>query len=249
MKKENIKNTQIENKEEEKFITEGIIALPHTGSFPWWTTMSLLGMRPPRGHSAIYHMISNCLIYDAREKLVRDMKKQKKDWVLFIDSDMVVPNDMLERMLSHNLPIVAGMAFKRIPPFQPCWYSKLEIENYGTDKAMPKLETVVEFPDKGLMRVEGAGLACCLIRKEVFEMIEPPYFFPQINVGEDLSFFYKVKQKKIPVYVDLEIDVGHVADMPIQKEHFVLSYEQWKKTKKDGDMLFNENKKENIKKE
>ena len=240
---ENQINGKLENANKDiKFKSEGIIALPHTGQFPWWTTMSLLGLRIPDGHSATWHMISNCLIYDAREKLVKDMYKQNKDWVLFIDSDMVVPNDMLQKMLDSNLPIVSGMAFKRIPPFQPCFYTKVDIKGdiqNNSDKIEPVLETVMEFADEGMLKVEGVGLACCLIRREVFDIIKPPYFFPFPNMGEDLTFFYKCKQMKIPVHVDLSIDVGHVADLPIQKEHYRQAYKQYKASNTDK-MLFDE---------
>lgn len=213
--------------EQKDIKSDGIIAIPHTGSFSWWTVSALLGLFPPKGTMASWELIGNSLVYDAREKLVQRLYQENKDWILFLDSDMVPPPDMIEKMLAHNMPIVSGMAFKRIPPYQPCFYSKLDVVGKGHD-IKPQLATVLEFPDTGIMKLEGVGLACCMIRREVFDMIEAPYFFPLPNLGEDLTFCYKVKQKQIPIILDLTIDVGHVSEMPVGKLHYKEAYKQYK---------------------
>jgi hypothetical protein len=209
------------------------IGIPHTGLFHWQTISAILGLQIPKGYAVSYHLIGSCLVYDAREKIVEFAKNNDCKYILYLDSDMVPPNDMLFKMLEHlknpDIDIISGMAFKRTPPFQPCFYTKLQ---YDSKKFEPYLESPVEFPDVGLLPIQGAGMACCMIKTELFNKIKKPYFFPLPNLGEDLTFCYKARiEANAKMFCDLSIDTGHIAQMPISKDHFKACFEEYKKTK------------------
>ena len=210
-----------------------VIGVPHTGIFNWQTVVSMLGIKSPEGYKCQYHFIGSCLVYDAREKIVEYMQNVKADYVLFLDSDMVPPHDIIEKLVNHDKEIITGMAFKRTPPFQPCFYTKCSI----TKDFQPILESPIEFPDKGLLEIEGTGMACTLIKKEVFDKIEKPWFFPAPNIGEDLTFCLKAKKQGIKMYVDLSVNVGHVGTYSIGVEHFKQMYENYKETGKTDNMF------------
>ena len=212
-----------------------VIGIPHTGTFPWQTTMALLGLQIPKGFTVVYHMIGSCLIYEAREKIIKFAEGQKAKYVLMLDSDMVLPNNALGKMVSQleadkELGMISGMAFKRTPPFQPCFYTKL---TYEFDKHKPYLESPVKFPDKGLMEIQGAGLACVLIRLSSLDEVKRPLFFPLPNLGEDLTFCLKLRIAKVSMVVDLSVDVGHVSSMPIAREHFQAVYDEHQRINPD----------------
>lgn len=213
----------------------GIIGIPHTGLFHWQTMMALLSIRMPQNTTVKYHFVGSCLVYDAREKIVEFAMNENADWLFFLDSDMVPPHDALVKLTDLNVPIATGMAFKRTPPFQPCFYTKVSIDK----DFKPKLESPIEFPDKGIIECQGFGMACALIRREVFEKVKKPYFFPFPNIGEDLSFCLRSRQAGFKMYCDLSIDCGHVSSMPIQKDHFKAAYQQYKENNK-GEPLFSE---------
>jgi hypothetical protein len=217
------------------------VGIPHTGLFHWQTLMSLLSLKIPQGVQIKYHLIGSCLIYDAREKIVEFAIKEECDYVLFLDSDMCPPSDMIIKMLNvlenTDYKIVTGMAFKRTAPFQPCFYTKVA---YDTKTLSPILESPVEFPDNGLIELQGMGLACCMIKTDIFKKLEKPYFFPLPNLGEDLTFSLKAKQKKIKMCVDLTLSVEHIATFGVTKEHFRLCYEEHKKKNEDNSLLFSE---------
>jgi hypothetical protein len=216
------------------------IGIPHMGLFHWQVLASLLSLKVPQGYKIKYHLVGSCLVYEARESIVRFALQEKCDYVLMLDSDMVLPHDALLKMTNTiektDAEIVAGTAFKRTPPFQPCFYTKL---NYETKVLKPVLESPIEFPKQGLLPLQGMGMACCLIDTKVFSRIEKPYFFPLPNLGEDLTFCLKAKHAKVNMLVDLSIDVGHVASMPIQQEHYRACYDEYKKMGSDKP-LFNE---------
>jgi hypothetical protein len=81
------------------------------------------------------------------DKIIEYAKNENADWVLFLDSDMVPPPDTLIKLSAMNVPIASGMAFKRTPPFQPCFYTKVAINK---DTLMPDLESPIDFPEKGI---------------------------------------------------------------------------------------------------
>jgi hypothetical protein len=222
------------------------IGLPHTGSFTWGTVMSFLGLQVPKGYQITYHMVGSCLVYDARQQIVDFAKDNDCEFVAMFDSDMVVPKDFLLKTvgLLEEKPEVGGVTgtiFKRVPPFQPCFYTKVE---YDIKTQKPYLESPIEFPDKGLLPLQGMGLACCLLRTSIFDTITEKTsiktpFYPLPNMGEDLTFSILAKKTGIPLVCDMSIDVGHVAEMPIHKAHYRTCYEEHK-AKNDGSPLFGE---------
>lgn len=220
----------------------GVIGIPHTGIFPHQTTMSLNGLIKPANHIIMNHMIGSCLVYDARDQIINFAEENNADWVLMVDSDMVLPNDTLVKLVcttleGERLQIASGMCFKRTRPHQPCFYTKARI-NPETKK--PELETPVDFPDKGLLECQGFGMACTLIRRHAWQAIRKKtghLFFPFPNLGEDLSFCIRARMAGIKMYTDLSINVGHVSNYVVYKESFFKARDEHF-NKKDGTPLF-----------
>jgi len=218
----NISN--IENKSDVN-VQRGIIGIPHMGTFPYQTTMSLTGLLRPQNTIVQQHMIGSCLVYDARDQILQYAEDTGADWVLMIDSDMVIPQHALVKFVEttldgNKLDMVTGMCFKRTYPHQPCFYTKALI-NHKTLK--PELETPIAFEEKGVMEIQGCGMACTFIRRNVWQKIKQKtghWFFPFPGIGEDLSFCLRARMAGIKMYVDLSIDVGHVAEHVVYKNTF-----------------------------
>lgn len=180
-------------------------------------------------HEYFFCMASNSLVYDAREYIAEEFIKSQCEYLMFIDSDMTFHPQTIEFLARHEKPFVTAKAFKRTAPHQPCFYTKVEIK-----KDKPYLESPVEYGE-GLLPIEGSGLACALIHKSVFEKIKKPYFFPLPNIGEDLTFCLKLKEKKIEMYCDTTLQCGHMASMEIMETDFKRHYEA---NKGNDEMLF-----------
>lgn len=181
---------------------------------------SFIKMANLRGkHDYFFALTQNSLVYDARESLVNTFLQSEADAMMFIDSDMTFDPRSIEYLAEHNQPFVTAKAFKRVSPYQPCFYNKIELQPDG----QVYLESPVEY-GAGLLKIDGAGMACVLIRREVFEKIEPPYFFPTVGLGEDLSFCMKLKEAGIPMYVDTTLQFGHLAQVEILEEHMKQKY-------------------------
>jgi hypothetical protein len=172
-------------------------------------------------HKNVYYefcMVSNSLIYDAREYIAHEFVKSENDYLMFIDSDMTFHPNSVEMLLRHNLEFVTAKAFKRVKPYQPCFYTKFEYKD-----GVPELEAPAQYGE-GLLPIEGAGLACALIKRSAFEKIQQPYFFPLPNVGEDLTFCLKLKEAGVKMYCDTTLQFGHLGHTEIFEKDFVEEY-------------------------
>jgi hypothetical protein len=171
-----------------------------------------------RDHEFEFCMVSNSLIYDAREYIANEFLKSQNEYLMFIDSDMTFHPQSIDFLLRHQKEFVTAKAFKRVKPYQPCFYTKVEyIDN------VPNLETPVQYGE-GLLPIEGAGLACALISRTAFEKIQSPYFFPYPNVGEDLTFCLKLKEAGVKMYCDTTLQFGHLGYVEIFEKDFVEEY-------------------------
>ena len=203
-----------------------MIAVPMNRPVEFRVFESFVRLANYRGqHNYFFALTQNSLVYDARETLVKQMLDNPEvDAIMFIDSDMTFDPRSVEWLAAHNQPFVTAKAFKRVSPYQPCFYNKIE----PLDNGECYLESPVEYGE-GLLKIEGCGMACCLIRREVFEQIKAPYFFPMRGMGEDLSFCLKVKEAGIPMYVDTTLQFGHLAQVEILERDFRTVYEAHKK--------------------
>jgi hypothetical protein len=166
-----------------------------------------------------FSMIQNSIVHDAREFIADQFIKSDCSHLMFIDSDMTFHPQSVEYLLRHGKDFVTAKAFKRVYPYQPCFYTKLEVD------PEIKLESPIQYGD-GLLPIEGAGMACVLISRKAFEAIAKPYFFPLANVGEDLTFCYKLKQAGIKMYCDTTIQFGHLAQVEIMETDFQKALEK-----------------------
>lgn len=206
-----------------------MIAIPMNRPIEFRVFESFIKMANMRGkHEYMFALTQNSLVYDARETLAEQFLKSECEALMFIDSDMTFHPRSIEILESHNQPFVTAKAFKRVSPYQPCFYNKIELLEDG----QVYLESPVEYGE-GLLRIQGAGMACCLIRRECFNNIEKPYFFPKNGLGEDLSFCLKLKNAGVDMFVDTTLQFGHLAQVEIFESDFRKIYEESKSQNKE----------------
>jgi GT2 family glycosyltransferase len=198
-----------------------MVGIPVHRSVDYATFISFMKLFGHRGeHIFDFTCTSSSLIYDVREKMVEGFLKSSCDAILFIDSDMTFEPKDIEKLASYNLPFVTAMAFKRTPPFQPCFYTKLMYENN-----QPLLEVPIDYSE-GILEIEGAGMACVLIKREVFKNLKKPYFFPKRGLGEDLTFCLKLKKAGVKMYCDTTTSFGHLSNVEVTEKYFKEYYQK-----------------------
>lgn len=157
------------------------------------------------------------LVYTSRNDLVQIAIKQGCDYIFWLDSDMMFPPDVLARMfedLKHG-DIVSGLYFRRVAPFTPVIYDKLDIDDTGCHYTEPK-----DIPD-GIFEVAGCGFGCVLMPTDIMLDVLEKYgspFTPINGIGEDLSFCWRARQLGFKIVCDPDIPLGHVGHHVITRE-------------------------------
>jgi GT2 family glycosyltransferase len=194
-----------------------VVCIPYTGYIAPQAAYSLPAMAcyaRSKGIELELLPIGLSLVYAAREQAAKYLLESGCDSLLFIDSDMVVPMDLVPRLIEADKDIVSGLAFKRVPGYEPCIFKKCDRE--GT-------EFYLDYP-KGLIEVQGVGMACTLIKRKVFEILQTPYFFPMPNIGEDLAFCVRAREAGFRIFCDTELICGHCNTEVVTETHYL----KWK---------------------
>lgn len=151
---------------------------------------------------------SSSILLNQREKLIEEAKVINSDYVLWLDSDMVFPSTSALRLLEHDKDIVGCNYLKRTKPLKPVAY-----KNIGDwDSFLP-----LTVQDE-LVKVEGVGMGCILMKTEIFKKIEKPYFEFLYNeksddwLGEDFNLLTKLRNVGYEVYIDtlLSSEIKHM---------------------------------------
>lgn len=166
-------------------------------------------------------MKSGSLIYTSRNSLAMTAIQMEADFVFWLDSDMVFKSDTLVRMMDtlkkNNLDILTGLYFRRVPPYSPVLFDKLEQNGEITE--FSEFKTVPE----GLFEVGGCGFGCVLMKTDVFFDVQSKFgnmFAPRGNNGEDVAFCIRARECGYKIYCDPSIVCGHVGYSVIDDQFY-----------------------------
>lgn len=143
--------------------------------------------------------------------------------IFFIDDDVLVPPDGLMRLLAHDKNVVSGLYLMRNFPHAPIAFNAVDSDGKCRFKFLNDGET-------GLVPAVNFGLGCCLIRTDVFRLLEKPYIrIGQLNAEEwndDIEFFNRVRAAGYQLYLDLDVRCGHMATATIWP-NYVEDQKKW----------------------
>ncbi len=136
----------------------------------------------------------SAIIANSRNLCVEAALGLKADWLLFLDSDMVVPADVVHRLLRHGKPIVGATYTRRRPP-----YTVL-----GS-----RWDSLRDMPAGGLVRMGEMPTGCLMIRTDLFAKLPKPWFRFEVNgdglVGEDILFCRTMTGLGVEIWCDMDL--------------------------------------------
>lgn len=157
------------------------------------------------------------LIANQRQELALEAMQANCSHILFLDTDMRFPKDTLDRLLAHDKPIVAAnYATRRMP---------IHSVAFKTDKDLDCVYTTPE--STGLESVAAVGMGVMLIKREVFEKSELPWFHLGYSLkthsftGEDIFFCRAARRNGFDVLIDHDLskEVRHIGSFEFAHEH------------------------------
>jgi len=145
-----------------------------------------------------------------RNKLVdMALMDEKVTHVLFIDTDTMPPPNLLSRFLQYDELVMSGLYIQRMVPFRCTQFLKFSNNSFRRLR-------VADYPEGELVKVDSTGAGALLVKREVFERLEEPYFKFILTdggknyLGEDIYFCRKLAEEGIPIHVDTSIMCQHI---------------------------------------
>lgn len=150
-------------------------------------------------------------ISKSRNKIIDYALANNFDYIFFIDTDVLVPKDAIERFLSHNKEAICGIYFNTVIQngkrlLIPGVY-KL-VQGFVDENKLPSMTLISEnecFTDQ-LMKVISCGGGCLFLHKDVFSKIR---FNETLERCEDRRFCIDMYKSNIQLYCDTSIKGKH----------------------------------------
>ncbi len=142
-----------------------------------------------------------CGVAKARNLMLRAALRLDCDGVMWVDSDMLVPNDAFLRLSSHDVPFVSALYFCRNWPHRPaCW---------------PRDGN---YPENSLWERDGTGFGCVYTSSWLLRQLGPDPFGEK-GTGEDYDFCQEVRALGVPILIDTYVRCGHFGNPELVTEH------------------------------
>lgn len=199
-------------------------------------------------------MIKPCQYTHAFESHIFDIGESRNDIVqmalnldqmthlLFIDDDIIIPNPksliyMMDTLEQFDAQIVSGLYYKKQPPHEPLIIQMTETKDligfafpFDNDKKPP--------PPDAMIKVGSVPAGFLLVKREVFEKIEKPWFvygdkelsakqggaLTAAAPGEDVYFSRKARRAGYNLWVNTQADLIHYCPTFIGRETTVQKF-------------------------
>lgn len=169
-----------------------------------------------------------------RERLLGNwVNELKTDWLLWVDSDIVLTikafNLLWETADETTKPVVSGVYFISKEAEQPlmrplpCVFMEKKDAKDGRE-----ISYVHPLPQNQVIQVDASGMGLVLMHKSVAEKLgkEFPneFLFAESEgnkfVGEDISFYRKLKKINVPLYVHTGALVRHMKRFSFDADYY-----------------------------
>lgn len=142
--------------------------------------------------------------------LIRDyFLKSDYDYLFFVDSDILLPENAIENLLKCGADISTGVYLcnqqigneRKILPaiYLPCKDDK-------TKTIIPPVKWLIS---EKIADIAVCGLGCCLIRRKVLEKIKFRKFTDSDDSGEDVAFCVDARNKGFSIRVNTAVKCVH----------------------------------------
>lgn len=195
-----------------------IIGIPTARNIETDTFKSIYRLTKPEGYDVDFECFYGYNIDQVRNLMAHWTVDKGYEYMLFVDYDMILPQDTLVKLLSHDRDIVSGLYIQRRTEEK---IPEMYAYKNGKDGAMRHL-TMEEATRGGLLELAACGFGGVLIHRRALEKIGYPYFTYHHSidfkdtVSEDVDFCMKAKSKGIKIYLDTELMYTHIGRIDLR---------------------------------
>lgn len=146
----------------------------------------------------------------ARNDIAKKTLNNGFDYVLMVDSDIILPEETLSLMTEKPVDILLG-----------CYLHGHKNDTHEIELFKPKQAnfderyTYADFTSAPRIMVKGGGFGCAFVNSDVFKKLEFPWFKYDIYnnghvLSEDLYFCHVARANGYQIYADTRVRCGHL---------------------------------------
>lgn len=196
-----------------------LIAIPNLGSMHPLLTMRLLlwATGGAKGvESVSFFMPTGIIPHDsARNFCVQHFLNTDFTHLFFIDSDVIPPEDALEKLVEADKDVVSGLYHAMRPDGKGGVLPKWTVFVYADDaEGVPTLASIAD--GQGVAQIRRAAGGCLMIKRHVLEnLVEKPWFkfvyheTGNMYYGEDIDFCAKAEKSGFTVWAHFDVRCQH----------------------------------------
>lgn len=190
-----------------------LIAIPTFENIHPETFKSIFNLEKIPGVEIGFEFVKGYDCARARNKIADLALDQNYNYILMVDSDVILPEDALILMYKYrNYRVIMGYCPRKDDPEVTEIY-KDNANRYSKDNRF--LVKELESYDSDLVRVTGGSFGCVMIDCDIFKLIEYPYFYYESHsdktiLSEDLYFCNRVRHSGNNIYVSPKIRCKHI---------------------------------------
>lgn len=195
-----------------------LLAVPTSKYVETETIEAIYNLIIPKDYKTYLKIVQGYAVHQARNILVDIAIKNNIDYIFWIDSDIILPTDILKGLLEDNQDIICGYYIKKIEGKRIC-------ELFGANPNDPESEVTPNILEEdlpktnGIYNIKACGFGCTLIKTEVFKkMLETnpeelcfDYIWKKDKMcSEDILFCKKAEKIGFKTFVDTKYRCGHI---------------------------------------
>lgn len=158
------------------------------------------------GVPVVLEMDAGTVLSNQRQVLSDSALEHNADHMMWLDSDMTFPEDVVIRLLEHKKNVVCATYSKRVAPFHPTAF-------YNINPVEP-----VDTEGHGLVSIKYSGMGCMLVKASVVDQIPSPHYPLKWHApsstwhGEDMGFCDLLTDNNVEIFCDLDLsrEIGHL---------------------------------------
>lgn len=153
------------------------------------------------------------LVYVGRDRLAKMAIDKGFSHMLWLDSDMIFTEELLDNLMESGKPFVTGIAHGRRPPHMSCLFKSV----------WPVVDrwTGHDYPHE-TFKVGGCGMACVLIKTEIVQKVYETHgtaFYPMRELGEDLAFCKRAVELGYEIWAEPRAWLGHIGHITVYPDY------------------------------
>ena len=186
-----------------------LIAVPTFENILPDTFKSIYGLQRPDDSILLFDSVRGYHCAKARNKIAMEAINDNYDYVLMVDSDMILPSNTLVSMLEDPKPLCLGCYPRKNTADGTFEIFKLGQKDYIETYKYDELKDL-----QGKIEIKRGGFGCALIDVNALRQLPYPYFkYVEYDNGDVLSednyFCSLMTKNNFSIYADTNVMCGH----------------------------------------